>query len=54
MRFSKTYVADANGLGLACLEDGLHLLPAVDVVVVPDDVSLAAGQRRELVVVACE
>jgi hypothetical protein len=54
MRCSKTYVADANGLGLARRENSLHLLPAVDVIVVPDDVSLAVGQGRELVVIACE
>lgn len=39
----ETYVADAYGLGLARCEGGLHLLPAVDVVVVVDDISLAAG-----------
>lgn len=29
------------------------MFPAVDVVVVVDDISLAVGQSRELVVVAC-
>lgn len=49
----KTYVADANGLGLARLEGCLHLFPAIGMVVVPDNVSLAVGQGRELVVVTC-
>lgn len=49
----KTYVADTNRLGLAGRKSGLHLFPAVDVVVVANDISLAVGQSRELVVVAC-
>lgn len=48
-----TYVADANALGLAGGGQGLHLLPAVDVVPVTEDVTRAVGQGREAVVVAC-
>lgn len=45
-------VGHANGLGLARLDERLHLLPGGDVVVVPGDVALAVGQLGEAVVVA--
>lgn len=48
-----TYVADADAADLARGEERLHLLPRVGVLPVPDDVALAVGERRELVVVAC-
>lgn len=51
-RRRKTYVADTNRLGLAGRKSGLHLFPPIDVVVVVDDISLAVGQSRELIVVA--
>lgn len=44
-------VADANGAGLA-LGQGLHELPGLDVVVVPEDVALAVGEEGEAVGVA--
>lgn len=47
-----TNVGDANGLGLACPDQLLHLLPCVDVVVRVDDVALAIGELGKPVVVA--
>lgn len=49
----KTYVADTNTADLARGEESLHLLPRVRVLPVVDDVALAVGERRELVVIAC-
>ena len=47
-----TNVGYTDGLGLACCDQLLHLLPCVDVVVGVDDVALAVGELREAVVVA--
>lgn len=44
-------IADADALCLAGLEELLHQLPRLDVVVVPDNVALAIGKGGELVVV---
>lgn len=46
-------VGDADGLGLACGEEGFHLFPGVDVRVGVNDVALAVGELGELVVVSC-
>jgi hypothetical protein len=48
-----TCVGHADGFGLACCYELLHLLPGVDVVVVVDDVARAVGAGGEAVIVAC-
>jgi hypothetical protein len=47
----ETNVGNADGPGFARLEQLLHLLPSVDVVVAADDVTLAIGEFGEAVVV---
>lgn len=46
------YVADADGLSLASCEELLHLLPGIDVVVVPENVARAIGQLGEAVIIS--
>ncbi len=46
------YVRDANCLRFAGLHELLHQCPAINMVVVPDDISRAVGKLREFIVVS--
>jgi hypothetical protein len=51
-KFGQAYIADTDTPGLASSGEFLHKLPAINVVVVSDNISGAIGLLGKLVVVA--